>query len=180
MLGRRVLLNDGLRVDEAAIRLVGVSLDAAALRSGALKVLDFRDSALQVRVLLRSLQEFFSAGSALDDIRVWAEDGYLLGTGTVVFRGAQTRLRMKGFFAVAGTTEIYFYFDTLHANGLPMPTPVIRDLERQINPVLHQHAWPVTFKIRSVKLDAQALTVSSQADAACPGCGGGAQPLYDP
>lgn len=180
VLGRRVLLNDGLRVDEAMIRLVGVSLDAAALRAGTLRVLDFRDSALQVRVLLRSLQEFFNTGSALDDIRVWAEDGYLLGSGTVVFRGVQTRLRMKGFFAVSGTTEIYFYFDSLHANGLPMPTAVIRDLERQINPVLHQRAWPVTFKIRSVKLDAQALTVSSQADAACPGCGGGEQPALAP
>jgi hypothetical protein len=180
VLGRRVVLNDGLRVDEAAIRLVGVSLDAAALRSGTLRVLDYRDSALHVRVLLRSLQDFLNAGSALDDIRVWAADGYLLGTGTVLFRGAQTRLRMKGFFAVAGTTEIYFYFDSLHANGLPLPTSVIRDLERQINPILHQREWPVTFRLRSVRLDAQALTISSQPGAACPGCGGGEQPSFSP
>lgn len=177
---RRVMLTEGLRVDEAAIRLTGVSLDPEALRAGALKVLDFRDSAMQVRVMLKSLQDYFNAGNPLEDIRFWADNGYLLGTGTVLFQGRPTRMRMKGFFAVSGTTEIYFYFDTLHANGIPLPTVAIRDMERQINPILHQRQWPVTFKIRSVRLDAQGLTVSTQADGSCPGCGGGEQPAYAP
>jgi len=177
---RRVLLTEGMRVDEAMIRLVGVSLDPEALRAGALKVLDFRDSAMQVRVLLKRLQDYFNAGSPTDDIRLWAENGYLYGAGTVLFQGKPARMRMKGFFAVSGTTEIYFYFDTLHANGLPLPMAVIHDLERQINPILHQRLWPVTFKIRSVRLDAQGLTVSTQSDGSCPACGGGEQPAYAP
>lgn len=177
---RRVLLTEGLRVDDSMIRLVGVTLDVAALRAGTLKVVDFRDSAMQVRVLLRSLQEYFNAGNPLEDIRFSSQDGYLLGTGTVLYQGRPTRMRMRGFFAVSGTTEVYFYFDFLHANNLPLPTAVIRELERSINPVLHQRDWPVTFKIRSVKLDAQSLTVSTQGDTSCPGCGGGEVPRYAP
>jgi hypothetical protein len=141
---------------------------------------DFRDSALQVRVLLRSLQDYFNAGNPLEDIRFWVEGGYLLGTGTVMFQGKPTRMRMKGFFAVSGTTDIYFYFESLHANGLPILSAVIRDLERSVNPVLHQRDWPVTFKIRSVKLDAQGLTVSTQGDVSCPSCGGGETQRYAP
>ncbi|MBI3997927.1 MAG: hypothetical protein HY355_02760 [Armatimonadetes bacterium] len=179
-IGRGVHVVNSPRIDEAMIRLVGVSLDPAALRAGTLKVLDYRDSALHVRVQLRSVQEFFNAGSALEDIRLWSENGYLLGTGTVIFQGRPTRLRMKGFFAVSGTTEVYFYFDTLHANGIPVLTVIIRDLERQINPILHQRDWPVTFRIRSLRLDAQGLTISSQGDGTCPTCGGGAQPTYAP
>jgi hypothetical protein len=177
---RRVMLTAGLRVDETALRLTGVSLDPEALRAGVLRVLDLRDSAMQVRVMLKSLQDYFNASNPLEDTRLWADNGYLLGTGTVQFQGRQVHMRMKGFFAVSGTTEIYFYFDTLHANGTPMPTAVIRDLERQINPILHQRQWPVTFKLRSVRLDAQGLTVSSQADGSCPGCGGGEQPALAP
>ncbi len=178
--GRRVQVTDGLRVDETMIRLTGVSLDPEALRAGTLKVLDFRDSAMQVRVQLKSLQDLFNAGNPSGDIRLWAEDGYLLGTGTVMFNGRPTRMRSKGFFAVSGTTEVYFYFDTLHANGFPLPLVLIRDLERQINPILHQRQWPVTFKIRSVRLDAQGLTVSTQSDGSCAACGGGEQPAYAP
>ncbi len=177
--GRRVQVG-GLRVDETMLRLTGVSLDPEALRAGTLKVLDFRDSAMQVRVLLKSLQDLFNAGSASGDILLSADNGYLLGTGTVMFNGRPTAMRMKGFFAVSGTTEIYFYFDTLHANGLPLPLVVIRDLERQMNPILHQRQWPVTFKIKSVRLDSQGLTVSTQSDGSCAACGGGEQPAYAP
>lgn len=177
---RRVLLNDGLRVDEASIRLVGVSLDPAALRTGTLRVLDFRDSAMQARVALRSLQDYFNASTALGDLRLWAEDGYLLGTGTVAWNGQLARMRMKGFLAVSGTTEVHFYFDTLHVGGLPIPTMVIREIERQMNPVVHQRNWPVTFKIRSVRLDAHGVTVSTQGGGECPACGGGTQPVYAP
>ena len=180
VVGRRVLLTDGLRVDETMMRLVGVSVDPEALRAGTLKVLEFRDSAMQTRVLLRSLQDLFNAGNPLDDIRLWADNGYLLGSGTVLFRGHPTRLRMKGFFASSGSTEVYFYFDSLHANSLPLPTGVIREIERHINPVLHQRSWPITFKIRSLKLDAQGLTVSTQSEGSCQGCGGGEQPFYAP
>ncbi len=178
--GKNVLLNQGLRVDEATVRLTGVSLDPEALRSGVIKVLDMRDSAFQAKVLLRSVQEYFNAANAIDDTRLWAENGYLFGAGTVMFQGKPTKFRMKGFFAVSGTTEVYFYFDTLHANGWPLPTLVIRDIERQINPVVHQRDWPVTFKIRSLRLDAQSLTVSSQGDGTCPTCGGGEQPAVSP
>jgi hypothetical protein len=177
---RRVLLSDGLRVDEASIRLVGVTLDMAALRAGRLRVLDFRDSAMQARVALRSLQDYFNSGGALQDLRLWAEEGYLVGTGTVIWNGQPARMRMKGFLAVSGTTEVHFYFDTLHVGGLPLPTAVIREIERQMNPVVHQRDWPVTFKIRSVRLDANGLTVSTQGHGDCPACGGGTQPAYAP
>lgn len=180
VVGRRVLLTDGLRVDETMMRLVGVSVDPEALRAGTLKVLAFRDSAMQTRVLLRSLQDLFNAGNPLDDIRLWADNGYLLGAGTVLFRGHPMRMRMKGFFATSGSTEVYFYFDSLHANSLPLPTGLIREIERHINPVLHQRSWPITFKIRSLKLDAQGLTVSTQSEGSCQGCGGGEQPFYAP
>jgi hypothetical protein len=180
VIAKRVHLTEGLRVDESTIRLTGVTLDMAALRAGTLRVVDFRDSAMQVRILLRSLQDYFNAGNPMGDIQFWAQDGYLLGTGTVLFQNRPTRMRMKGFFAVSGTTEIYFYFETLHANNLPLPVGVIRDLERSINPVLHQRDWPVTFKIRTVKLDAQGLTVSTQADTSCPTCGGGGTTQYAP
>lgn len=178
--GKRVVLIDGMRVDEAMVNLVGVSLDPAALQAGALKVLDFRDSAFQAKVMLRSVQEYFNANRIIDDMRLWVEDGYLLGTGTVNFRGQQTRMRMKGFFAVSGTTEVWFYFDTLHANNFPLPVAVIRDIERQINPVINQTTWPVTFKIRALRLDAQSLSLSSRSDGSCPSCGGGQQPVYNP
>ncbi len=178
---RRVQMGDGMRIDEVAIRLVGVSLDLPALQGGTLKVLEVRDSAMQVRTLLRSLQDHFNAGNPLDDIRLWSESGYLLGTGTVIYRGVATRMRMKGFFAASGTSDVYFYFDSLHANGLPLPTFLVRELERQINPIVHQRQWPVQFKIRTVLLDAQGLTVSSQAGSGCPTCGsGGGQPQIAP
>lgn len=178
--GRKVHLNQGLRVDEASVRLIGVTLDPDALRDGVIKVRELRESSFQARVLLESVQEYFSASNAIENLRLWSEDGYLLGTGKVMFQGNPTKFRMKGFFAVSGTTEVYFYFDTLHANGWPMPTRLIRSIERQINPVVHQRDWPVTFKIRSVRLDAQSLTVSSEGDGTCPTCGGGEQPVVAP
>ena len=42
------------------VRLVGVSLDPLALRAGTLRVLELRDSAFQVTILLQSMQEFFN------------------------------------------------------------------------------------------------------------------------
>lgn len=190
--GRRVRLTQGLRVDEALINLVGVSLDPEALRAGKLRVLDARDSAMQVRVLWRSMEEHFNAGtskvlrdnlgsaSPTQDIRLWEKDGYLYGSGTIMFGGTLRRMHMKGFFAVDGTTEIYFYIETLHANGLPLPISVIRGVERRINPVVHQRDWPVRFKIRSVRLDTEGLTISSRADAAAPGQTGGSSPTLSP
>lgn len=178
--GRKVHLNQGLRVEEASIRLIGVSLDPDALRHGVIRVRELRESSFQARVLLESVQEYFNAVNGIEKLRLWAEDGYLFGTGKVMFQGSPTKFRMKGFFAVSGTTEVYFYFETLHANGWPMPTRLIRSIERQINPVVHQREWPVTFKIRSVRLDAQSLVVSSQSDGTCPTCGGGEQPAISP
>lgn len=180
VIGRGVRLGGGLPIDEVSIRLVGVSLAPRALQRGRLRVRDLRDSAMHLRVLLRSLEAHFNQGTPSGDIRLWSTDGYLYGTGTVLFRGRPTHLRMKGFFAASGTTEVYFYFESLHANGLPLPTVVVRELERSLNPIVHQRDWPITFKIRSVRLDARSLTASTEGDGVCPSCGGGEAPALAP
>jgi hypothetical protein len=180
VVGRGVRLNGGLPIDEVSIRLIGVSLAPRALQRGRLRVRDLRDSAMHLRVLLSSLEAHFNRGTSAGDIRLWSNDGYLYGTGTVPFRGRPTHLRMKGFFAASGTTEVYFYFESLHANGLPLPTVVVREIERSLNPIVHQRDWPIAFKIRSVRLDARSLTASTEGDGVCPSCGGGEAPALAP
>jgi hypothetical protein len=148
--GKRVHFNQGLRVDEASVRLVGVSLDPDALRSGIIKVRDMRESSFQAKVLLQSVQEYFNASNAIEDLRFSADEGYLVGTGKVMFQGKPTRFRMKGFFAVSGTTRGLLLFRhaarTLAAHS---GDPRHRAAGQ---PGVHQRDWPVTFKIGSVRL----------------------------
>ncbi|MDR7488015.1 MAG: LmeA family phospholipid-binding protein [Armatimonadota bacterium] len=166
------LAESGLRIDEAWVRLVGATLNPRELRAGHFRVESVRDSSLHLRISLRSLEEHFAGGNPRSDIRLTAEDGYLVGSGTVPVNGIPTRVRLRGFFAVDGSTEVYFYIETAHVNGLPVPTPLVRRLEQQINPILTQRTWPVTFRLRSLRLGKEDLVLSSQGDGTCPACGG--------
>ncbi len=172
----------GLVADEVWIRLVGVTLDVAALRAGTLRITDTRDTALYARSSLKSLEEYFLAGNAFKDIRLWSEEGYLFGEGTIPYDGRPVKVWLKGFFAVGGISEVYFYLDNMRLNGLPVPTFVIRKLESDMNPVLTQRTWPVTFKIRSLLMTKDVFVISSQADpsAPCAYCSSGDAPTVNP
>lgn len=165
----------GLLVDEVWFRLVGVTLDAAALQRGELVILDTRDSALHARASIKRLEEYFREGNPVKDIRLWSDGQYLHGQGTVPLGGAMAKVYLRGFFAVGGTKDVYFYVDDLRVNGLPMFSPLIKKWEEEINPILRQTEWPVTFKIRSLKMTKEWLVVSSQVDteAPCHFCTGG-------
>ncbi len=172
----------GLVVDEVWMRLVGMTVDVEALRQGTLRVTDYRDTALHARASIKSLEEYFLAGNAFKDIRLWSDGAYLFGEGTVPYNGQPIKIWLKGFFAVGGTKEVYFYVDNIRVNGWPMPTFLIRKLETEFNPVLSQNTWPVTFKIRSLKMTQDVFVISSQADpsAPCSYCTGGDAPLLTP
>lgn len=172
----------GMIVDEAWFRLVGVSLDPAALGRGELRVLDIRDSAMHIRASIKSLEEYFTQGNPIKDIRLWSDGEYLYGQGTVPLSGVLTRVYLKGFFAVGGTKEVYFYIQDLRVNGLPLFFPLIRRWEQDINPIFSQALWPVTFKIRALKMTKEWFVVSSQLDpnAPCSYCTGGDAPTVAP
>lgn len=172
----------GMIVDEAWFRLVGVSLDPAALRRGELRILDIRDSAMYIRASIKSLEEYFTQGNPIKDIRLWSDGEYLYGQGTVPLNGVLTRVYLKGFFAVGGTKEVYFYIQDLRVNGLPLFFPLIRKWEQDINPIFSQALWPVTFKIRGLKMTKEWFIVSSQPDpnAPCSYCTGGDAPTVAP
>lgn len=165
----------GLLVDEVWFRLVGVTLDAAALQRGDLVIVDTRDSALYARASIKRLEEYFQDGNPVKDIRLWSDGQYLHGQGTVPLGGAMAKVYLRGFFAVEGTKDVYFYVDDLRVNGLPMFSPLIKKWEDEINPILHQTNWPVTFKIRALKMTKERLVISSQVDteAPCHFCTGG-------
>ncbi|MEM2542806.1 MAG: hypothetical protein QXR35_05035, partial [Candidatus Korarchaeum sp.] len=40
----------------------------------------------------------------------------------------------------------------LRVNGVPLPAPVVEEFERRINPLLDMAEWPVSFRIRSVRI----------------------------
>jgi hypothetical protein len=40
----------------------------------------------------------------------------------------------------------------LRVNGVPLPAPVVEEFERRINPLLDMAQWPVSFRIRSVRI----------------------------
>lgn len=172
----------GMIVDEAWFRLVGVSLDPAALGRGELRILDIRDSAMHIRASIKSLEEYFTQGNPIKDIRLWSDGEYLYGQGTVPLSGVFTRVYLKGFFAVGGTKEVYFYIQDLRVNGLPLFFPLIRKWEQDINPIFSQALWPVTFKIRALKMTKDWFVVSSQPDpnAPCSYCTGGDAPTVAP
>lgn len=172
----------GMIVDEAWFRLVGVSLDPAALGRGELRILDIRDSAMHIRASIKSLEEYFTQGNPIKDIRLWSDGEYLYGQGTVPLSGVLARVYLKGFFAVGGTKEVYFYIQDLRVNGLPLFFPLIRKWEQDINPIFSQALWPVTFKIRALKMTKDWFVVSSQPDpnAPCSYCTGGDAPTVAP
>jgi hypothetical protein len=165
----------GLLVDEVWFRLVGVSLDVPALGRGELIIREARDTAVHARASIKRLEEYFQDGNPVKDIRLWSDGQYLYGRGTVPFGGAMTRVYLRGFFAVGGTKDVYFYVDDLRVNGFPMLAPLIKKWENEINPILNQTDWPVTFKLRTLKMTEEWLVISSQADpeAPCHFCTGG-------
>ncbi|MDR5683708.1 MAG: hypothetical protein QN163_06765 [Armatimonadota bacterium] len=169
------LAEGGLRIDEAWTRLVGVSFNPKALRAGEFRVDGVRDTAIHMRVSLPNLERYFVERNPWKDIRLWAQDGYLHGRGTVPLGGVPTRVELRGFFAAGNTPELYFYVDRLRVNGLPVPDPLLREMERRYNPLLTQDDWPVRFKLRSVRLVGTNLIVSSQSHFGdgCTFCGGG-------
>jgi len=173
----------GMVVDEAWFRLIGASLDPEALRQGELRVLDLRDSAMHLRASLRNLEAYFQhQGDAIKDIRLRSDGQFLYAEGTIPLAGAPVRVHLKGFFVVGGTKDVYFYIEMLTINGLPVLYPLIRKWEQEINPVFTQALWPITFKIRSLRMTADAFVVSSQADAGAPClfCTGGDAPTVAP
>lgn len=168
----------GLLVDEAWFRLTGASLDPEALRRGELRVLEMRDSAMHVRASLRSLEAYFQQGDGVKEVRLWSDGDYLFGQGVVPLVGIPARVSFKGSFAVGGTKEVYFHISDLRLNGLPVLSPLVRRFEQDINPVFSQSLWPITFKIRALRMTRESFVVSSQADPAapCPFCSGGESP----
>ncbi len=164
----------GMLVDDVWFSLIGVSLDPDALRKGRLRVLDHRGSGIHGRLRVQQLQDFFLSTNAFSDLRLWSDGTYLYGEGTFPYHGAPIRIWLKGRFSVNGTKDIYLHIDNMRVNGFPLFVPIIRILEAQINPVLSQRDWPVTFTIRSLRMTAEGFVLSSQADALapCAFCGG--------
>lgn len=158
----------GMVVDEAWFRLTGASLDPEALRRGELRVLELRDSAMHVRASLRSLEAYFQQGNGVRDVRLWSDGDHLFGQGVVPLVGVPARVSFKGSFAVGGTREVYFRISDLRLNGLPVLAPIVRRFEEDINPVFSQERWPVTFRIRALRMSREEFVVSSQADPAAP------------
>lgn len=166
----RATLAGGFRVDEVWVRLLGVSFNPQALRAGEFRVDSVRDTAIHMRVSVRNLERYFTEINPWKDIRVWAQDGFLHARGTVLLSGIPTRVELKGSLAVADRPELYFHVERLRVNGLPVPPAVLRELERRYNPLLTQADWPVRFRLRSVRIRADDVVISSQASADAP-CG---------
>ncbi len=160
----------GMLVDEVWFKLVGISLDVAALQQGRLAILDYRDAAFHTRVSLRRLQEFFLASNAFKDIRLWSDGTSVYGEGTVPYHGVAIKVWLQGRFSIKGTKEIFFHVENMRINGFPLFAPIIRIMESQINPVMSQKDWPVVFKIQSLRMTTDGFFLSSQADALAP-CG---------
>ncbi len=95
----------GMRIDELWIRLVGASLDPEALRRGELRVLQLRDSALYGKLRLASVQDFLNHQGAVRDVQLGLSGESVVGTGTYVYNGVPTRVRIQGVFQVYGEPE---------------------------------------------------------------------------
>lgn len=172
----------GMQVDEVWFRVVGASLNVDAMQRGELRVDSWRESAIHARFTLRSLQEYFVSGNTFKDIRLWSDGEFLFGEGTVPLNNLPVRVWLKGWFALGGTKDLYFYINNMRVNGVPLLDPIIRTLEARYNPVLTQSTWPVTFDIRSLKVTKEVVVVSSQTDgnAPCAFCNGGDVPIVSP
>ncbi len=172
----------GMIVDEVWFRVVGASLDPDAMQRGDLRVLSWRESAIYARFTLKGLQDYFVSGNAFKDIRLWSDGQYLYGEGTVPLNNLAAKVWLRGWFALGGTKDVYFYIDNMRVNGLPVFDPIIRTLESRYNPILTQSTWPVTFVFRSLKITSEVFVVSSQADPSspCAFCTGGDSPFVSP
>lgn len=151
----------GMIADEAWFRFVGASLDPDALRRGELRILEVRDASMHVRASIKNLEEYFQKDDAIRDIKLWSDGEYLYVRGIVALIGVPTKVYLKGSFEVGGTKDVFFRIDDLRVNGLPMFTPLIRKWERDINPVFKQTDWPVTFKIRGLRMTREWFVVTS-------------------
>lgn len=160
----------GLLVEEAWFKLVGASLDPELLNQGQLKLTDARDTALHGRMAIKSLESFFTAGDGIKDARVWSDGQFLYAEGTVPFNGMTVRVFLQGYFSVNGSKDLFFHIHTARLNGLPIFSFLLRSLERNINPVMSQTQWPVTFNIRAIRMTKEEFLLSSQANLAAP-CG---------
>lgn len=176
------LAESGMRVDEAWMRLVGVTFNPGAMRAGEFRVDSVRDTAIHMRIGLRNLERYFNERSPWGDIRLWSHDGLLHGRGTVPLGGARVHVELRGFFAVENTPQMHFFLQGMRLGGLPVPEAVLREMERRYNPLLRQDGWPVRFNLRSVRLEATDLVVSSHPHPGdgCPFCGGGSTPRSTP
>lgn len=179
--GRKANLG-GMVVDDVWFRIVGASLDPQAAQRGELRVVSWRDSAIHARFTLKSLQDYFIAGNAFKDIRLWSDGQFLYGEGTIPLNSLAAKVWIRGWFALGGTQEVYFYIDNMRVAGLPVLDPIIRALEARYNPVLTQSTWPITFVIRSLRITKEAFVVSSQPDPSspCAFCTGGDAPVPTP
>jgi hypothetical protein len=137
---------------------------------------------MHVRASLRSLEAYFQQGDGVKDVRLWSDGDYLFGQGVVPLVGIPARVSFKGSFAVGGTREVHFRISDLRLNGLPVLSPIVRRFEENINPVFSQQLWPVTFRIRGLRMSREWLVVSSQADpsAPCAFCLDGSAPGVGP
>jgi hypothetical protein len=151
-----------------------VSFDPAALRDGALKVLEVRDSGIYGRLRLSSLQEFLRQQSPVREVLLRRDGDIVVASGLVEYNGVPTRVLMRGIFQVYGEPEIYFHIETLIVNHLPVPYVLVDRLERSMNPIVDFRSWPVSFKLRSMRSTADGFVLSSQTDYSqpCNDCGG--------
>ncbi|MDR7402297.1 MAG: hypothetical protein QN155_08730 [Armatimonadota bacterium] len=152
-----------LVADEVWFRLVGASLDPQALERGRLRLLEARETALHGRTSIASLQGLFAA-SGVADVRVWSDGRFLYAEGTVPVEGVPVRVFLQGRFAVNGTKDLFFYLERARVNGFPVFSFLLRTLENRINPVMSQMDWPVTFRLRGLRMTRDELILSSQAD----------------
>ena len=169
----------GMRIDEVWMRLVGASFDPAELQRGTLKVLQVRDSGVFGRLNLQSVETFLQQQGTIKDVRLSRDEDMVTATGTLLFNGVPTHVRLMGEFQVFGEPEIRFHIRTLVVNGLPMPYALVERLEQQMNPVVDFRSWPVPFKIRSLRPSQGGFVLSSQRDFSqpCVDCGGPEQRL---
>lgn len=163
-------LTGGFPVDEAWVKLVGASFNPQALRRGQFQLDGVRDTALHMRVSFRNLEQYFSHLTPGQQVRLWSERGSVHGRGTVPLWGVFVPVELRGIFAVDGGPELHFRVQRLRVNGFPVPEAVARELERRFNPVLTQKDWPVRFKLKAVRVNAEEVVVSSQPDAVCRFC----------
>jgi len=164
----------GMRIDEIWIRLVGASFDPEALRQGVLKPLEIRDSAIYGKLDLGRVQDFLNRQGAVQNVNLSTNGESVVGTGTVVYNGIPTHVRMQGIFQVYGEPEVFFHIQALLVNSLPIPYVLVDRLERQMNPIVDFRTWPVQFRIRSFRQTSEGFALSSQRDFSqpCNICGG--------